>query len=105
VVIYISSSTKEAFGNAFRVACNKAGQRASAHGVRKLAATRMANNGATVAQLEAVFGWSGGRMASHYTRSADRRRLSQSSMHMLMNDERTNPPAPKGEVREKGRKA
>ncbi len=97
--------TKEAFGNAFREACTKAGVRASAHGVRKLAATRMANNGATVAQLEAVFGWSGGRMASLYTRSADRRRLAHSSVHMLMNEERTDRPAPLGEVRGEKQKA
>ena len=36
----------------------------SAHGLRKIAATRAAENGATVAQLEAIFGWNGGRMAS-----------------------------------------
>jgi hypothetical protein len=34
------------------------------------------NNGATVAQLDALFGWTGGAMASLYTRSANRRRLS-----------------------------
>jgi integrase len=39
--------TKESFGNAFSKACKSAGVRASAHGVRKLAATRMANNGAS----------------------------------------------------------
>lgn len=97
--------TKESFGNTFRKACKKAGVPGSAHGVRKLAATTMANNGATVAQLEAVFGWKGGRMASHYTLSADRRRLAKSSAHMLMNDERTDCPAPKGEVRGEERKA
>jgi hypothetical protein len=66
---------KGSFGNAFREACVKAGVRASAQCVRKLAATTMANNGATERQLEAVFGWTGGRVASHYTRAADRRRL------------------------------
>jgi integrase len=97
--------TKESFGNAFREACAKAGVRGSAHGVRKLAATTMANNGATEAQLEAVFGWRGGRMASLYTRSANRHRLAQSSMRMLVNEERTDCPAPSGEVREVERKA
>jgi integrase len=96
--------TKESFGNLFREACREAGVCASAHGVRKLAATTMANNGATVAQLEAVFGWTGGRMASLYTRSADRRRLAKSSVHMLVNDERTNHPAPHGQVRASGQK-
>jgi hypothetical protein len=51
--------------------------------VRKIAATRAANAGATVAQLEAIFGWSGGTMASHYTRSADRQRLAVEAMHKL----------------------
>ena len=61
--------TKESFGNVFRDACNAAGITKSAHGVRKIGATRAANNGATVAELEAIFGWNGGRMASLYTGS------------------------------------
>jgi hypothetical protein len=96
--------TKGSFGNAFREACVKAGARASAQCVRKLAATTMANNGATERQLEAVFGWTGGRMASHYTRAADRRCLARASVHMLMNEERTDCPAPQGEVRGEKRK-
>jgi len=75
--------TKESFGNEFREACKAAGVPGSAHGLRKLAATRAANNGATVAELEAIFGWHGGRMASLYTKSADRRRLSRKAMHKL----------------------
>jgi len=51
--------------------------------LRKAAATRAANAGATVAELEAIFGWQGGTMAALYTRAADRRRLSQSAMHKL----------------------
>jgi integrase len=67
--------TKESFGNMFRRACNEAGVKKSAHGLRKIAATRAADAGATVAELEAMFGWSGGAMASLYTKTADRRRL------------------------------
>jgi hypothetical protein len=48
--------TKESFGNAFRKACRAAGVPGSAHGVRKVAATRAAENGATVTELEAIFG-------------------------------------------------
>ena len=77
--------TKESFGNLFRKACQAAGVPGSAHGLRKIAATRAANAGATVAELEAIFGWSGGRMASLYTRAADRRRLAQGAMHKLAN--------------------
>jgi integrase len=75
--------TKESFGNVFRKACRDAGVPGSAHGVRKIAATRAANAGATVAELEAIFGWQGGTMAALYTRAADRRRLAQGAMHKL----------------------
>lgn len=67
--------TKESFGNMFRAACNAAGVKKSAHGVRKIGATRAAEAGATVAELEALFGWTGGTMASHYTKTANRRKL------------------------------
>jgi integrase len=90
---------KRSFGNQFRKACRAAGVKRSAHGLRKIAATRAANAGATVAQLEAIFGWTGGRMASLYTRAADRRRLAMEGMHLLANDARTSIPAPEGEVR------
>jgi integrase len=86
--------TKESFGNLFKDACKAAGVPGSAHGVRKIAATRAANHGATVAQLEAIFGWTGGGMASLYTRAADRKRLARDAMHKLSNDKRTSIPSP-----------
>jgi integrase len=91
---------KESFGNLFRKACRAAGVPGSAHGVRKIAATRAANAGATVAQLEAIFGWCGGSMASLYTRAADRRRLAIEAMHKLG----TSIPAPSHPVRARTRK-
>jgi integrase len=74
---------KASFSNKFAIACRAAGVPGSAHGVRKIAATRAANAGATVPELEAIFGWSGGKMASHYTRAADRQRLAKRAMHKL----------------------
>lgn len=75
---------KAAFGNAFREACNKAGVFGkSAHGLRKAGATRAADNGATVTELEAIFGWQGGGMASLYTRAADRKRAAIRAMEKL----------------------
>lgn len=97
--------TKESFGNLFRDACKAAGVPGSAHGVRKIAATRAANSGATVAQLEAIFGWHGGTMASLYTRSADRQRLAIEAMHKLGNVTRTSIPAPSNPVRAGGQKS
>jgi integrase len=97
--------TKESFGNLFREACNAAGVAKSAHGVRKIGATRAANNGATVAELEAIFGWQGGGMASLYTRAADRARLARGAMAKL---DRTpgeqSIPAPSEKVRAAGLK-
>lgn len=83
--------TKETFGNFFRTACNKAGLNGkSAHGVRKIGATRAANAGATVAELEALFGWTGGTMASHYTKTADRKRLAKQASEKIENAYRPN---------------
>jgi integrase len=75
--------SKEGFGNWFKKACKAAGVPGSAHGLRKAGATRAANNGATEAQLEAIYGWSGGKMASLYTRQADRARLAREAMGKL----------------------
>ena len=68
--------TKESFGNWFREACNAAGVKASAHGLRKAAATADAETGWSDAELDAKYGWTGRRMASLYTRAASRERLS-----------------------------
>lgn len=74
---------KNSLGNAFRDACRAASVNKSAHGIRKAAATHAAEQGATVAELEAIFGWSGGQMASHYTRSANRKALAIGAMGKL----------------------
>jgi integrase len=97
--------TKETFGNAFREACRAAGVAKSAHGVRKIGATRAAENGATVAELEAIFGWSGGGMAALYTRAADRARLAKGAMSKLTRTASEHSiPSPRGKVRERARK-
>lgn len=82
--------TKESFGNWFKQACMAAGVPGSAHGLRKAGATRAANNGATVAQLEAIFGWEGGRMAALYTKEADRARLAREAIAKLTRGEKEN---------------
>jgi integrase len=76
--------TKESFGNWFKDACRAAGVPGTAHGLRKAGATRAANNGATEKELEAIFGWTGGRMASLYTRQADRVKLARSAIKKLV---------------------
>ena len=76
--------TKESFGNAFKDACRSAGiSDRSAHGSRKIAATRVADSGATLPQMNAIFGWTGARMALHYIERSDRRRQAVDAMHKL----------------------
>jgi integrase len=97
--------TKESFGNAFREACRAAGVAKSAHGIRKIGATRAAENGATVAELEAIFGWQGGGMAALYTRAADRSRLAKGAMAKLARTEDARSvPSPTYQVRDLARK-
>ncbi len=74
---------KESFGNWFRSACKAAGVPGSAHGLRKAGATRAAENGATDRQLMALFGWSTGKMAHHYTHAADTKRLARDAVELL----------------------
>jgi integrase len=75
---------KESFGNWFREACRRAGCPGSAHGLRKAGATRAAENGATVNQLMALFGWKTEKMALLYTRKADRKRLAADAASKLL---------------------
>ena len=87
--------TKESFGNLFRAACKAAGVPGSAHGVRKIAATRAANAGATVAQLEAILA---GR-AARWRRSTRDRPIANGSPSRPCtsspgNDKRTSIPLP-----------
>jgi len=93
-------------------ACKAAGlDKRSAHGCRKIAATRAAEAGATVAQLNAIFGWSGTAMASLYTEAADRRRLALEAMSKVQgaakqqNEIATSIPSPNHEVRAPAEKA
>jgi integrase len=66
------------FSNWFRIRCNEAGlPQCSAHGLRKLAATRMANSGCSDRELMAVFGWRGMSEVSRYVRAADQVRLAE----------------------------
>jgi integrase len=97
--------TKESLGNLFRDACRAAGISKSAHGIRKAAATAAADNGATESELEALFGWSGGQMASLYTRSANRKRLAAGAAAKMVRPKTgTSIPSPEDEVRAVRRK-
>jgi integrase len=77
--------TAAGFGNWFRDRRKEAGlaKGYAAHGLRKAAATRHANSGATAHELMAWFGWTTLKEAERYTRAANRRRLAQAAMRKL----------------------
>jgi hypothetical protein len=97
---------KESFGNEFSAAAREAGVKKSAHGVRKLGATVVAEGGATEAELEALFGWKRGSGTSKvYTQDADRMRLARGAAAKFLRTTDEQPiPAPMSQVRELGRK-
>jgi integrase len=47
----------------------------SSHGLRKASATILAEAGATEHQLMAIFGWSDSKMAQHYMKAAQSKRI------------------------------
>lgn len=72
------------FGNWYRDRCNDAGlPECSAHGLRKAAATALAEAGATPHQLMSWFGWKSLKQAELYTRAAEQKRLAASVVHLI----------------------
>jgi len=72
------------FGNKFRDWCNEAGlKHCSAHGLRKAAATTLAENGASAHQLMAWFGWRSLKEAERYTRAVDQKKLAASVVNLF----------------------
>ncbi|MBO6758305.1 MAG: tyrosine-type recombinase/integrase [Roseibium sp.] len=83
----------DGFGNWFRRKVRETGiVGKSPHGVRKAAASNMANAGATEHGLMAVFGWETGRQAQHYTRSANRQKIAREQSAGLARKGNTNAP-------------
>ena len=70
--------TAGGFGNWFREACRSAGiENRSAHGLRKSAATRLADAGCTEAQIKAVTGHTTSKEVERYTKARNQRLLAQ----------------------------
>ena len=76
--------TAAGFGNWFRDRCNEAGLRhCSAHGLRKLTATRLANAGCSEREVMAITGHRSVSEVSRYTRARDQVRLAEQAMSKL----------------------
>jgi integrase len=79
--------TAPGFTNWFRKRCKEAGiPNLSAHGLRKAAATRAAERGATTSELMGIFGWRNISQAEIYTRAAERGRLAGRATLLLGTD-------------------
>jgi integrase len=53
------------------------------HGLRKAAAVRLAELGATVEELMSFFGWRSPKMALYYVREANKRKLNRRAANLL----------------------
>lgn len=73
---------KESLGNWMHDLARAAGIKKSAHGLRKAAASRVAEAGASEAQLMALFGWTDPAMARLYTKAANAKKLALQAAKM-----------------------
>src|SRR5690606_13243645 len=73
--------TAAGFGNWFKAACNSAGlANCSAHGLRKSAATRLADGGCTEAQIQAITGHATSKEVQRYTKRRNQRLLARDAL-------------------------
>jgi integrase len=80
--------TPAGFGNWLREQCDLAElPQCSAHGLRKAAATRLANAGCSSDQIKAITGHRSLAEVAHYTRAADQQRLARQALNMQLGAE------------------
>jgi len=72
--------TANGFGNWFRDRCVEAGVPGRAHGLRKAAATRLADRGATAHEIMAITGHKTLKEVERYTRAASQKRLAEQAI-------------------------
>ena len=93
--------TANGFGNRFRKWCDEAGlpERCTAHGLRKAAAARLAEAGATELEIRAITGHQTSNEVNRYTKAASQKRMAEAGMSKLignkivpLSDEKTVPP-------------
>jgi len=84
VTEYGKPFSAEGFGNKFKDWCRQAGlEHCTSHGLRKAGATIAAENGATVHQLMAMYGWRSTQQAEVYTRAARQKKLAGDGMQFI----------------------
>lgn len=87
--------TSAGFGNKFRVWCDEAGlKHCSAHGIRKAAAVRLAELGASEHEIMAVTGHRTSKEVTRYTRAARQKVLAGRAMDRITADQTGNKSVP-----------
>lgn len=78
--------TSNGFGNRFRKWCDEAGlpDHCSAHGLRKAAAVRLAEAGATELEIRAITGHQTSHEVNRYTKAASQKRMAEAGMSKLI---------------------
>ncbi len=83
------------FGAWFKRQCVLAGlPHCTAHGLRKAGATIAADNGASAHALMAIYGWTTLKQAELYTREADKIRLADEHMHLIVPEQKMDEDVP-----------
>jgi integrase len=81
--------TAKAISKWFSAQCDRAGlPQCTAHGLRKTAATRLANAGASTDQIKAMTGHKTSKEVERYTRQADQARLADQALDLQLRAER-----------------
>ena len=76
--------TPAGFSNWFRAKCDEAGlPQCSAHGLRKLVATRLANIGCSEEEIKAITGHKSSSEVARYTKARNQKRLAESAADKL----------------------
>lgn len=87
--------TDAGFGNRFRKWCDEAGlPQCSAHGLRKVAAVRLAEAGCSEREIMAITGHRTSRQVAYYTRGVNQKTLSNSAMDKIIAEENRNRSVP-----------
>ena len=98
VTEYGKPFTDAGFGNRFRKWCDEAGlPNCSAHGLRKAAATRLAEAGCTDREIMAITGHRTSRQVNCYTRAASQTLLGDAAMAKVLAGENRNESVPLSE--------
>jgi integrase len=87
VTVRGATFTAGGFSNWFSKCCHKAGLVGTAHGLRKTAATRLANAGCSTDQIKAITGHRTTKEVERYTRAADQTRLAAAALQLQLRAE------------------